>query len=169
MKKLYPRPVTIFGAACLAAVLAAPLAGCSDRPDEQPAADQPKALELAREKEAERRPGTEDAETGQADVEYAEEGYAKPRESWTGGGTARDAGFTDVAETDARAMQQVKDVLAAREGFGQVNVEVTDGIAHLTGEVESWLMKQEAENIVMALEGVVEVRNDLEVSAEGGS
>lgn len=167
MNKEYRHSMTAPAAACLAAVLAVPLAACGERPEEQPEADQPGALQLAREKEAERRPGAGEPELNPGDADYTDE-YAEPRESWTGGASG-DAVVTDVAATDARAMQQLRETLAGREGMGGVEVEVTDGIAHLTGEVDSWARKRQAEDIVTALEEVAEVRNDLQVSSEGGT
>lgn len=163
MNGKYSRSLTVVGTACLAIFLSAPLAGCSDRPDEQSAAEQPKAEELAREKEAERRPGAEQPEMDPGEVDYTDE-YSEPREAWTGEGT-RDTELTDIAETDARAQQQLRETMAAREGFGDVQVEVTDGIAHLTGEVDSMVMKRDAGALAMALEYVVEVRNDLKIRA----
>ncbi|NGP54287.1 BON domain-containing protein [Thioalkalivibrio sp. XN8] len=162
MNEKYSRPVTVLCAAALALVLATPLAGCPNRSDEQSASEQPKAGELAREKEAERRPGAAEPETDPGEVDYTDE-YSEPRESWTGGGTARDAEFTGIAATDARAQEQLRETLAAREDFGDVQVEVTDGIAHLTGEVDSMAIKRDAGALAMALEGVVEVRNDLKI------
>lgn len=160
MKSNYTHPITFLGASGLAALLALTLSGCGERPEEQPAVEQPGAAEMAREKEAERRPGAEQPEAVANDVDYTDE-YTEPRESWTGG-SASDAAFTDVAETDARAEQALRQALAAREGMSDVEVEVTDGIAHLTGEVDSMVTRREVEDIVLAMQGVAEVRNDLQ-------
>lgn len=153
-------PITLLGAGGLALLLAVSLAGCGEPPEEQPAAEQPGALEMAREKEAERRPGAGEPELKPGDADYTDQ-YTEPRESWTGGAPGEVAP-TDVAETDARAELQLRQALAAHDGMGDVEVEVTDGIAHLTGEVDSMVLRREAEDIVLAVQGVVEVRNDLQ-------
>lgn len=162
MNGKFSRSMTVLCTACFAIVLTTALTGCPNRSDEQSATEQPKAEELAREKEAERRAGAEEPELDPGEADYTDE-YTEPRESWTGGGTAREAEYTDVAETDARAQERLRETLAAREDFGDVQVEVTDGIAHLTGEVDSMAIKRDAGALAMALEGVVEVRNDLKI------
>ncbi|NHA14763.1 BON domain-containing protein [Thioalkalivibrio sp. XN279] len=153
----------ILRTACLVTLLAAPLAACSDRPD-TPEGAQPDVQQMVRDKEAERRPGSEQPEVTANDVDYDDE-YGKPRESWTGGTTAGDGEIEGSAENDARAERMLREELAGRDGFRAIEIDVQDGIAHLRGEVESIVEYREAETLAMAMEDVVEVRNDLEIAA----
>lgn len=152
-----------FHMACVVALLAAPLAACSDSPD-TPEGAQPDVQQMARDKEAERRPGSEPPEVTANEVDYTDE-YSEPRESWTGGATARDAEFESSDQSDARAERMLTEALAGRDGFRAVEVAVQDGVAHLQGEVASIVEHRKAETLAMAMEEVVEVRNDLEIAA----
>lgn len=150
-------------AAGLVALMAGPLAACSDRP-EAPESAQPDTQQMVREKEAERRPGTEEPELKSSDVDYTDT-YSEPRESWTGGATASDAGFVSSEQSDAQAERMLREELAGRDGFRTINIDVQDGVAHLQGEVDSVVQHREAETIAMAMEEVVEVRNDLRIAS----
>jgi hypothetical protein len=152
-----------FHTACVVALLAAPLAACSDRPD-VPESAQPDVQQMVRDKEAERRPGSEQPEVTANDVDYTDE-YSEPRESWTGGATARDAEFEGTAESDVRAERMLREKLVGLDGFRAVEVDVQDGVAHLQGEAKSIVEHREAETLAMAMDEVVEVRNDLEIAA----
>ena len=149
-------------AACLAALLAVPLAACSDR-QAAPEGPQQNAQQMARDKEAERRSGSEAPEL-KASESDSTEGYSKPRESWTGG-TARDAEFQGSGETDERVERRLAEELDGLAGIHLVEVEVEDGVALLRGEVESAVQRRQAETMALAMEEIVAVRNELEISA----
>jgi len=155
------RSLIILRAACIAALLAVPLAACSDRPADSGNA-QVDAQQAARDKEVERREGKEQPAVPESDADYPDR-YGQPRESWTGGATARDAEFTSTAETDAQALDELMQALAERDDFDRVEIEVRSGVAHLEGTVESEPDRRAAEAMAMAVEGVVAVQNDLEV------
>jgi len=150
-------------AAGLAALLAAPLAACSDRPD-APEGAQQDVQQMARDKEAERRPGTEEPELKSGDVDYTDT-YSEPRESWTGDATASDAEFESSDESDARAERMLSEALEGRDGFRAISVDVQDGVAHLQGEVDSIVEHREAEILAMGMDEVVEVRNELTIAS----
>lgn len=156
--------MTVLRAACVTALLAVPLAACSDRPDESGSA-QVDAQQAARDKEAERREGKEQPPVPPSPGDVTDD-YGTPRESWTAGAAAPDGDLQSSADTDARALEQLTQVLAARDDFERVSVDVQDGVAHLKGEVESETDRRDAEALAMAVEGVAAVRNELEV---GGS
>lgn len=96
------------------------------------------------------------------EVDYTDK-YSEPRESWTGGATTAEGAFNSSAETDARALDKLTQELAAHGGFELIEVEVEDGVAHLTGEVESEPDRRKVEAMAMAVEGIVAVRNELAV------
>ena len=150
-------------AACLVALLATPLVACSERPAE-PERAQADTQQMVRDKEAERRPGSEQPDVTANDVDYTD-GYSKPRESWTGGTTARDAQFESSDESDAHAERLLAKQFSDRDGFHAVEVDVEGGVAHLRGEVDSVVQHREAETLAEAMEEVVEVRNDLQIAA----
>ena len=150
-------------AAGLVALLAAPLAACSDRPAEPEGAQQD-VQQMVRDKEAERRPGTEQPELKSSDVDYTDE-YSEPRESWTGDAAASDAEFESSEESDARAERMLSEALEGRDGFRAISIDVQDGVAHLEGEVDSIVEKREAETVAMGMDEVVEVRNDLRIAS----
>jgi hypothetical protein len=154
--------MTILRTACLTALLAVPLAACSDRADDSGNA-QVDAQQAARDKEVERRTGKEQPPLPDNEIEKTADSYGAPRESWTAGATARDAEFKDSAKTDARALDELTEALAARDDSDMIEVDVQDGVAHLEGEVESALDRREIEALAMAVEEIVAVRNDLEV------
>jgi hypothetical protein len=149
--------------ACLAALLAAPLAACSERAA-APEGAQQDVQQMVRDQEVERRPGADQPEVTANDVDYTDE-YSEPRESWTGGATARDAEFASSDQSDARAERMLARELAGRDGFRAVEVDVEDGVAHLQGEVESIVEHREAETLALGMAEVVEVRNELEIAA----
>ena len=153
--------MTILRTACLTALLAVPLAACSDRTDDSGNA-QVDAQQAARDKEVERRAGKEQPPLPDNQIETTDS-YGAPRESWTAGATARDAEFKDSAKTDARALDELTEALAARDDSDMIQVDVQDGVAHLEGAVESVLDRREIEALAMAVEGIVAVRNELEV------
>lgn len=155
--------------ACLVALLAVPLAACSDRPadtdDEESA--QLSAQEAARNTEVERREGKEEPplpanpnEAGDADDQYSE-----PRESWTGEGTAKNAEFQGSAENDARAEQLLKEEFSTRDELRAIEVDVENGVAVLKGEVGSVLDRIQAGSLAETIEGVVTVSNELQVAS----
>jgi hypothetical protein len=153
--------MTILRTACMTAFLAVPLAACSDRTDDSGNA-QVDAQQAARDKEVERRVGKEQPPLPDNEIESADR-YGAPRESWTAGATARDAEFKDSTKADAGALDELTEALAARDDSDMIKIEVQDGIAHLEGEVESVLDRREIETMALAVEGIVAVRNDLEV------
>lgn len=156
--------MTVLRAACVTALLAVPLAACSDRPDESGSA-QVDAQQAARDKEAERREGKEQPPVPPSPGDATDE-YGKPRESWTAGAAAPDGDLESSAETDARALERLTQALVARDAFDRVSVEVQEGVAHLKGQVESEADRRDAEALANSIEGVSAVRNELEV---GGS
>lgn len=158
--------MAILRAACVTALLAVPLAACSDRPADSGNA-QVDAQQAARDKEVERREGKGQPPVPPSPGDATDE-YGKPRESWTAGAAAPDADLESSAETDARALEQLTQALAARDDFDRVSVEVQEGVAHLKGEVESESDRRDAEALAMAVEGVAAVRNELEVGGSSG-
>lgn len=144
--------------ACLVALLAAPLAACSDRSAQPENTQGDSGQAQAVPAEGAQQPAVEPTDTTYTD------GYSKPREAWTGGATAEDAQFKGSADSDAQAVAQLKRELSARDDFSQIEVDVQDGIAHLTGEVESEADRQDAVEAAMGVEGVAAVRNELQVS-----
>jgi hypothetical protein len=151
----------VLRAACVTALLAVPLAACSDRAPESGEA-QVDVQQAARDKEVERRAGKEQPPVPENKVDYPDS-YGAPRESWTGGAAARDAEFRSTDATDAQALDTLRQALAERDDFDMVEIEVQDGVVHLKGEVESEPDRRDAEAMAMAVEGVVAVRNELEV------
>jgi osmotically-inducible protein OsmY len=155
---------TTLRTACIITMLAVPLAACSDRPAEPEGADQD-VQQMVRDKEAERRPGSGDEPAVTANgADYTDE-YSEPRESWTGDNAARDMAVTDIAESDAKAQRLLADALNGRDGFGSLEIEVQDGVAVLRGEVESAVQRRQAETMALAMEEIVAVRNELEISS----
>jgi hypothetical protein len=153
--------MTILRTACVTALLAVPLAACSERTADS-GNEQVDAQQAARDKEVERRAGKEQPPLPDNEIESADR-YGAPRESWTAGATAGDAEFKDSAKTDARALDELTEALAARDDSDMIEIDVQDGVAHLEGEVESVLDRREIEALAMAVEGIVAVRNELEV------
>lgn len=149
--------------ACLVALLAAPLAACSERIPEGDTAQS--RADSQREQEAQTAPadGAQQRDIASNGTDYAD-GYSKPREAWTGGTNARDAKFDGSAERDARAQAELEKALSSNDDFSMIDVDVQDGIAHLEGEVESEPDRQAAVETAMAVEGVVKVRNEVQVS-----
>jgi hypothetical protein len=148
--------------ACVVALLATPLAACSDRSTAPEGADQD-VQQMVRDKEAERRPGKADEPSLSAnDVDYTDD-YSEPRESWTGGTTAQGMPVKDSAENDARAERLLTEELEGRDGFHAVEIEVQDGVASLKGEVESIVQHRQAETMALAMEEVVAVHNELDI------
>jgi osmotically-inducible protein OsmY len=145
--------------ACLVALLAAPLSACSDRSAERESAQAESGQERAQAVEAE---GAQQPAVEPTDTTYTD-GYSKPREAWTGGATTEDAQFKGSADSDARAAAQLERELSARDDFSKIEVDVQDGIAHLTGEVESEADRQDAIEAAMGVEGIAAVRNELQV------
>jgi hypothetical protein len=144
--------------ACLVALLAAPLAACSDRSAQPETTQGDSGQAQAVPAEGAQQPAVEPTDTTYTD------GYSKPREAWTGGATAEDAQFKGSADSDAQAVAQLKQELSTRDDFSQIEVDVQDGIAHLKGEVESEADRQDAVEAAMGVEGVAAVRNELQVS-----
>lgn len=156
-------------AACLLALLALPLAACSDRPadtDDEGSAEV-SAQEAARNNEVERREGMEEPPlpVSRDDAGDADDQYSEPRESWTGEGTAKHAEFNSTAENDARAEELLKQEFSKRDELRAIEVDVEDGVAVLKGEVGSALDRVEAESLAETVEGVVTVNNELQVAS----
>lgn len=154
---------TILLSTGLAAVLAVSLAACSDRPSEPESAQQ-NVQQMARDKEAERRPGSGEAAEERNDADYTDK-YSEPRESWTGANSGDGMAVTDIAESDARAASLLMQQLEGREGFGTIKVDVKDGVARLEGQVASAVQRREAETLALAMEEIVAVENELEIAA----
>lgn len=153
--------------ACVVAVLALPLVACSERPaDTDKGSAEVSAQQAARDKEVERREGKEQppVPASQAEAGDASSQYSTPRESWTGGATAQDAGFKSSAENDALAKQLLEHAFHERAGMGAIEVDVEDGVAVLRGKVGSALERVEAEALAEKLEAVLAVRNELEIA-----
>ncbi|MCX8052357.1 MAG: BON domain-containing protein [Armatimonadetes bacterium] len=63
-----------------------------------------------------------------------------------------------------KALQIKANIIADRTvGLMEVETEVQDGVAILRGEVESEEQKRVAENLARAVDGIIEVRNEIEV------
>ena len=96
--------------ACLVALLAAPLAACSDRSAQPENTQGDSGQAQAVPAEGAQQPAVEPTDTTYTD------GYSKPREAWTGGATAEDAQFKGSADSDAQAVAQLKRELSADRG-----------------------------------------------------
>jgi osmotically-inducible protein OsmY len=149
--------------ACLVALLAVPLAACSDRSAQRETAQAESAQEQDSQIQADTGEGVQQADIEATDTTYTD-GYSKPREAWTGGATAENAQFKGSADSDARALAQLEEAFSARDDFSMIEVDVQDGIAHIEGEVESEADRQEAIETAMEVEGVAAVRNELQVA-----
>lgn len=156
------RAMTVLRTACMTAILAVPLAACSDRPADT-GATQVDAQQAAREKPVERREGKEQPSVAESEEDYTDR-YSEPRESWTGGATAGGAEFKASAETDARAEQLLERTFDTRDELSAIDIDVEDGVARLEGEVMSALERHDAEQLAMSVEGIFAVRNELQIA-----
>lgn len=74
-----------------------------------------------------------------------------------------------VERSDREIANDVRDALR-RDPYVdryEIGVKVYNGEAHLTGEVDSWYMKDRAEQVTAGIRGVTEIKNNLDVDYEG--
>jgi osmotically-inducible protein OsmY len=73
-----------------------------------------------------------------------------------------------VKPTDAQIRSNAQGVLSHARDVenNHITVQVADGVATLTGRVPFRGMRQRAEDLVLALSGVKEVRNELRIAGE---
>jgi osmotically-inducible protein OsmY len=74
--------------------------------------------------------------------------------------------------SDAQITTQVKSKLAAdvnASSLTDINVNTTNGIVTLAGQVETAEVKQHAESVTQSVPGVVRVNNDLQVARKAAS
>jgi osmotically-inducible protein OsmY len=69
-----------------------------------------------------------------------------------------------TAEQDEVVQQRVEEALDAREDLDDIEVEVADGVARLTGEVDSVTTQLAAATLVRSVQGVKSVVNDLRLA-----
>jgi len=72
------------------------------------------------------------------------------------------------AVDDASASNEIKAKLLAEGGYGEVDVEVSNGLALLSGRVASPEMRVKAEDIAWSSTRVTDVANEIQIEAPGG-
>lgn len=77
----------------------------------------------------------------------------------------RQPGFTDAAIQE-RIVRRLVSNWKTRPVSGDIDVRVNNGIAVLSGEVDTWSQRMEAERLARLTEGVTEVKDDLAVEFE---
>ncbi|MBO9716152.1 MAG: BON domain-containing protein [Pseudoxanthomonas sp.] len=104
----------------------------------------------------------------------AREAYAQDARG-TGGGERQGASFRghgprNYTRSDARITEDLNERLTDDPSFdaGGIEVSVKDGVATLSGSVDSRWMKHRAEDIAEACSGVKDVDNRIRVSSSGG-
>lgn len=90
-------------------------------------------------------------------------------------GTAGAVGVAAVQERtmgealdDATASNEIKAKLLQEGGYGEVDVEVADGLALLSGRVVSPEMRVKAEDIAWSSSRIIDVANEIQIEAPGG-
>ncbi|WP_018149263.1 BON domain-containing protein [Henriciella marina] len=90
-------------------------------------------------------------------------------------GTAGAVGVAAVQERtmgealdDATASNEIKAKLLSEGGYGEVDVEVADGLALLSGRVASPEMRVKAEDIAWSSSRIIDVANEIQIEAPGG-
>ena len=90
-------------------------------------------------------------------------------------GTAGAVGVAAVQERtlgeavdDATASNEIKAKLMNEGGYGEVDVEVANGLALLSGRVSSPEMRVEAENIAWSSTRIKDVANEIQIEEPGG-
>lgn len=67
---------------------------------------------------------------------------------------------------DSRMERRLRGILGELDGFGQVEVRVTDGIIHLSGEVPDNAARARLDELARRIDGVVAVENQVSVTTD---
>jgi len=142
----------------LAALLVLPLGACADRNTDT--ADTPAQTQRT---EQQTRQAEQMQAQATAEQSSGEASYGNPAQAGGINGSGRSSDLDDIeAHIRLETHYAVSDELSAL----QINTDVRDGVAYLSGEVKSSAERELAEQAALSIEGIRSVRNEIRVISD---